>query len=66
MTKKGQRKPKVVAKKSAKEKTANPTLKINILLSFGPNSNADEKFGLGQSSFVQSSCKAEMGCMSDR
>ena len=40
------------------------TLKMYILPSFGPHSNADARFGLGHSSFVQSSCNADVGCIS--
>ena len=42
------------------------TLKMYILPSPDPNSKADVRLGLGQSSLVESSCKAEVGCISDK
>jgi hypothetical protein len=42
------------------------TFQMYILPIGGPHSKAEVRLGLGQSSLVQSSCRAEVGCISDR
>ena len=43
-----------------------PTLKMYIRPMGGPHSNDEVRLGEGHSSLVQSSCKAEVGCISDK